>query len=127
MCRFVSIDLSTSQCEVFRAGGVAHQYTRWEYWLCRHARDEIPCSDKQPVEGHIWNDFDARREPCPVCENQKAAQTTYSTAVQRAKQVYNATIKRAYDVQMEELEAKHVVEIVSINYLAISSYTSDVF
>jgi hypothetical protein len=49
-----------------------------------------------------------------VCENVRVAEERYKLAVQRATEIYNATVKRAYDAHLAELEdANNNVETVS--------------
>jgi hypothetical protein len=114
MCRYTTTNLTTTECALFRAGGVAHQYTKWIYWLCRDSHNGQPCSNKKPKEDQIGNDFGSRHGPCPVCENVRVAEERYKLAVQRATEIYNATVKRAYDAHLAELEdANNNVETVS--------------
>lgn len=115
MCRYTTINLSSTECDLFRAGGVAHQYTKWIYWLCRDSRNGRPCSNEKPKEDQIGNDVGSRQGACPVCEKMKFAEEKYKLAVQRATEVYNVMVKRAYDQHLTELdEAKDVVESVCL-------------
>jgi hypothetical protein len=119
MCRYTTTNLSSTSCDAFLAGGVAHQYTKWIYWLCRDSRDGRPCSNKKPKEDQIGNDFGSRQGPCPVCENISLADEKYKLAVQRATEIYSAMVKRAYDNHLEELDdAKYVVESVCCDFLS---------
>ena len=113
MCRYTTTNLSSTECDLYRTGGLAHQYTKWIYWLCRDSRDGRPCSNKRPKEGQIGNDFGSRDGPCPVCENLRVAEEKYKLSVQRATEVYNALVRKAYETNLGELEeAKYVVESV---------------
>jgi hypothetical protein len=117
MCRYTTTNLSSTECDLYRAGEVGHQYTKWVYWLCRDSRDGRPCANKTPKEDQIGNDFGSRQGPCPVCENIAVADQKYKLAVQRATEIYNATVKKAFDAHLSELDdAKYVLEAVSLNY-----------
>ncbi len=110
MCRYTTATLSSAECDLYRAGGSAHQYKKWIYWLCRDSRDGRPCSNKKQKEDQIGNDFG----PCPVCQNMRVTEEKYKLAVQKATEYYNAMVKRAYQAHLTEIdEAKYVVESVS--------------
>lgn len=117
MCRYTTTTLTTTECALFRDGGVAHQYTKWIYWLCRDSQHGLPCSNKKPKEDQIGNDFGSRVGPCPVCENVRVAEERYKFAVQRATESYNATVKRAYEANLREMdEAGNDVETIPYSY-----------
>lgn len=115
MCRYTTTNLTTTECALFRAGGVAHTYTKWVYWLCRDSHNGQPCSNQRPKEDQIGNDFGSRVGPCPVCENMRAAEEKYKSAVQRATEIYNGMVKRAYDAHVAETnDAGNDVETVCV-------------
>ena len=116
MCRYTTTYLSFTDCDLYRTDGLAHQYTKYVYLLCRDSRDGTPCSNNRPTEDQIGNDFGSRQGPCPVCMNIRNADEKYNLAVQRATEAYYATVKKAYHANVTELEeAKYVVETVSFH------------
>lgn len=113
MCRYSTTNLSSTECDLYRAGGAAHYYTQWIYWLCRDSEHGMPCSDKKPKEDQIENDSGWRTGTCPVCQNIKLADEKYKYAVQRATEIFNATVAKAFDTHTEEMRgAKDLVELV---------------
>ena len=117
MCRYSTVNLSSTECDRPRLGDSAHVYTKYIYRLCRDAEGRAPCNRQVPEEDQLGSDIGSRQGRCPTCDRIFEAEHQYKLAVERATQKYTAEVNHAMQKREDEInDASWVIETVCILY-----------
>lgn len=125
MCRYTTINLSSTECARIRTGEIAHVYTKYIYWLCRDARGETPCSNQVPKEDQIGSDVGSRQGRCPTCDKISEAEYEYKVACERATQRFNIEVNSAFQKKEDEVNnSDYIIETYSYSHRPRRRYYS---